>query len=199
MDMGQAEEAQNIENPEEQVTVQHPEKLVNETPESFVNGFNLVTEIVVSYGWYVILAVVVIFYLRHRFRSNISQLMKEKSDRDYYKKYDTKTALARQEGRQQALMRMQEENDIKAKELCEREMQKEEEKKLQRIEEWENHKQGKAYRSKHYQPKEEEPVSTSQEKKPKPKSTFRPDDYNPLMGIARSNGFRPRQRSSRGG
>ncbi|XP_033117313.1 selenoprotein S-like [Anneissia japonica] len=193
--MSLGEESQDIQVPNE--PVKHP-NLVNETPETLVSGFNIVTEIIVSYGWYILLAVAALFYLRHKFQPQISQWQKEKSDRDYYIKYDTKTALKRQEGRERALMRMQEENDRKAKEIAEKQKQKEEQKRLEQVEEWENHKEGKSYRSKLYRPKEEESTKASTAKKSKPKTTFRPTDFNPLMGGA-GGGYRPSSRFNRSG
>lgn len=108
----------------------------------------------------------------------------------------------RMEAVERARQRMQEQYDMAAQELKEKEAAKEEAKRQEKIQEWENFKDGKGYRNKSdkYKNNNEPTTESGQTLGGKKKSTLRPD-YNPLMGNSSgpSCTYRPGRRGASGG
>ncbi|XP_033641022.1 selenoprotein S-like [Asterias rubens] len=174
----------------------------NQEPKSVSDGFNFVSEFFAEYGWYILLAAIVLAYLQNRFGSKINKWQQKRSNESGLAHYDAATVLSRQEAMDKARQRMQDEYNVKAAERAEKEKLREEEKRREKIEDWERHKQGQGYRSKKLNKDIQSPTGgeasgvASKDKSKKP--SLRPA-YNPMMGGSGS-GFRPaRSRFSGGG
>ncbi|XP_022324853.1 selenoprotein S-like [Crassostrea virginica] len=166
----------------------------NEDP-AFVNDiFQSVVGFLQQYGWFILLGVLVLLYIKSKLEPKIRKMKAKAEDISYQKKYDPDTAQRRLEAMERARIRLQEEHDAKAAVYAEQQKQREEEKRKQKIEEWENLQEGKAYRSK-VKVKDEPSENSSGKAKPKPK--LRQTDYNPLMGGGGA-GYRPARRTGGG-
>lgn len=166
----------------------------NEDPEFVTGIFNTGVGFLQQYGWFLLLGVLVLLYIKSKLDPKIRQMKTKAEDVSYQKKFDPDTAQRRLEAMERARMRLQEEHDAKAAVYAEQQKQREEEKRKQKIEEWDSFQEGKGYRSK-YKPKDESPESSQRNMKPKPK--LRQSDYNPLMGGGGA-GYRPARRSGGG-
>ncbi|XP_074640437.1 selenoprotein S-like [Tubulanus polymorphus] len=145
-----------------------------------------------SYGWYIVLAVVAVAFLKNRYEHKFRNLMfwKRKKKNEGLQ-YDADTALKRQEAMENTRRRWQEQHDAQAARFAEEQRKKEDEKRKDKIDDWDRHQRGEGYRSKVYKPKEEEPgTSTSQTVNPKKTKSkpLRKPEYNPLSG-AGNDGF----------
>jgi len=105
---------------------------------------------------------------------------------------------AKMEAMELARNRMQEQYKRSADEWKERLAAREEQKRQQDIEDWENHKQGKGYKSRSNAGEDKEREALEQQARIKGKKGFRPD-YNPLMGMGGGSGYRPSRRVVGGG
>jgi len=94
--------------------------------------------------------------------------------------------------------RMQEQYKKSAEEWRERQAEREEVKRQQDIEDWENHQQGKGYKSRANAKEDKEREALEQQARIKGKKGFRPE-YNPLMGMGGGSGYRPSRRVTGGG
>ncbi|XP_060551885.1 selenoprotein S-like [Ruditapes philippinarum] len=172
----------------------HPDRLVNENPLS--GPFYTVIEFIQSYGWIILFGLVVCLYIKSKLSPTVRKYKQKIEDTIESKKFDSSKAQSRLEAMDAARQRMQAQLDAQAARHAEQMKQKEEEKRKQKIEDWEGHTQGKGYRSK-YKPKEEQSTSASSLKTDK-KKPLRSSDYNPLTGgDGGSCAWRPGQR--RGG
>ncbi|OWF43627.1 Selenoprotein S [Mizuhopecten yessoensis] len=125
----------------------HPPNLQNENPQIVSDVFGTVTGILQQYGWFIVLACLVLLYIRSKIKPAYNQ-MKKRAVESRDKKIDPDVAQSRLEAMERARQRLQEEHDTKASRFMEQQVIKEEEKRKTKIEEWENLQQGKAYRSK---------------------------------------------------
>ena len=167
---------------------------VNENPEFVTQTFSSVIAFLQQYGWFVLFGIVVLLYIKSKLDPHVRKIKKKAADVIEQKKYDPDIAQSRLEQMERSRIRLQEQHDAEAARFAEKQRIKEEEKRKAKIEDWENHQQGKGYRSK-IKPKEE-----AEPKKPlKPKAKLRENDYNPLMGNYSGASFRPPRRSGGGG
>lgn len=91
---------------------------------------------------------------------------------------------------------MQERYDMDAVSWAEKQREKEERKRQQDIEDWENHKQGKGYKNAEKGGEDKQREALRQQAVVKGKKGYR-QEYNPLMGSGGGGaGFRPSPRSS---
>lgn len=172
---------------------QAPVPPVNTNPEFVTQTFSSVIVFLQQYGWFVLFGIVVLLYIKSKLDPHFRKFKRQAEDVIEQKKYDPDTAQRRLEQMERARMKLQEQHDAEAAKYAEKQRIKEEEKRKQKIEDWENHQKGGGYRSK-TKPKEEQEVS----KPLKPKARLRNNDYNPLMGDS-SSSYRPPRRSGGGG
>lgn len=190
---------------EEHEGFRHPEKLENETPASVTMIYTIVIQFLQQYGWFLLLGVVLAFFVKQKVQQYLAKRPRSQSSPQDLHRYDTETALKRQEGFEASRKRLQEKLDADAAKFAEEQKKKEDEKRKQKIADWEKHLEGKGYRSK-YRPTENSAsgsatgTSSSSSTSKKPKPTYRAPDYNPLMGTGGGGGgFRPAARRGGGG
>jgi len=157
-----------------------------------------------SNPWVLLLIAIAIYYLIQRLELNIRyQNWKEQrqyaADVEHVKK-NPDFYRARMEAMERARQKQQEAHDIAARELAEKEKQKEEERRAQKVEQLENLLEGKGYNNKSNRTcASESNNSGTTSKVNKTKSNFR-SDYNPLMGNGGGQSrYRPDRRSGFGG
>lgn len=176
----------------------HPKILENETPVFLVDAFRWGILIIQNYGWFIVAGVLLLIYIKNKLAPTLSAMQRRKEEQQYLN-IDPETARRRQEAMEQSRRRMQEEHDAKAALVKEQQKLREEQKRREKIEDWERHQRGGGYRSK-IKSQDEEPNSSSQVPiKPKPKTTYRSNDYNPLTGTSAGASFRPPRRGNTGG
>ncbi|KAJ0056512.1 hypothetical protein NL108_008363 [Boleophthalmus pectinirostris] len=139
---------------------------------------DLVQDVLSQYGWY-LLAATALFYLLIQYIVKKSQGRTRSSAQPAH--HDAALVAKRQEALEAARMRMQEELDAKAAIFKEKQKQQEEEKRRQKIELWENMKEGKSCKGNTSQNTEED-LSTTVIKRKTDKKPLRSSDYNPLSG-----------------
>ncbi|NXU14531.1 SELS protein, partial [Pardalotus punctatus] len=145
-----------------------------------------------NYGWFIILAAVVLYFLvklisrsleaRQSGRSGAA----EAAEGDFANSFlDPDVVVRRQEALAAARLRMQEELNAQAEKYKEKQRQLEEEKRRQKIAMWESMQEGKSYKGslKLSQQEVESGASASAVPKSKPdKKPLRGGGYNPLSG-----------------
>ncbi|XP_013394695.1 selenoprotein S isoform X2 [Lingula anatina] len=110
---------------------------------------------------------------------------------------DPDLAQRRFEAMEKSRKALQEQLDRQAEVYTEKQKEIEEKKRQLKIQDWDNHLQGKGYRSK---VKPGQPTDMeNQQPKPKKKNVYRTSDYNPLMGSSSGTTFRPPRRGGAGG
>lgn len=186
----------------------HPEKLQNETPESVLGIYSTVIQFLQQYGWFLLLAVILAFFVKNRLQQYLASRPRSQSSPQDLHRYDSETALKRQEAFEASRRRLQEKLDADSAKFAEEQKKKEEEKRKQKIAEWDKHLEGKGYRSKYRAPEESEGPSSSasdsatgsSSSSRRPKSTYRAANYNPLTGGGGGGGgYRPPARRGGGG
>jgi len=157
-----------------------------------------------SNPWVLLLIAIAIYYLIQRLELNI-KYQNWKEQRQYaaeaeHVKKNPDFYRARMEAMEMARQKQQDAHDIAARELAEKERQKEEERRLQKVEQLENLLEGKGYNNKSNRTAaSESEKSGTAAKANKSKSNFR-SDYNPLMGNSGgSSRYRPDRRTTGGG
>lgn len=185
----------------------HPSTLNPQAPVAVSQLIYTVTSLVASYGWYVVGASFLGYFLWIRLRPKVEQ-WKEQRERDQdaaelHKNPDK--ILARERAIDAARLRMQEEYDRCAVAHAEKVKENEEKKRQERIEDWERHERGEGYRNKSRYTASPSVGSTSpatpsaSNSKPSGKPKLRPE-YNPLTGqgsgVCR---YRPDRRGPSGG
>lgn len=173
----------------------HPRVLVNENP--LTGTFYTVVEFLQSYGWILLFVLVVCLYLKSKLSPTVQKYKRKVEKTIEQKKFDPEKARSQMEKMEAARQRLQEQYSADAARHMEKVKQKEEEKRQQKIDDWEGHLQGKGYRSK-FKPKEED--DTVDTNKVKPKKPIKDTDYSPLMGDSGAScSWRPGQRRGGGG
>lgn len=177
-----------------------PPNQANPTPSNVYDTLTQVSEFLGAYGWYILLAAVGLYYLKTRYDSRIQEWRDKRGQQDDLSRYDEDTILSRQEAIDRARRKMQEEHDRRADEHRVIQKQKEEEKRKQEIEDWQNHREGKGYKSKAKNRVLQEPVATPGAEGGTGRSKKKiKDDYNPLMAAGSGSAFRPTWRSGASG
>ncbi|XP_064643859.1 selenoprotein S-like [Lineus longissimus] len=153
-----------------------------------------VLEFMQSYGWVIMIAGIVAYFIYKKVQERTGRSGPNREGLEY----DADTAFRRQEAMERVRLKWQQEHDANAAKAEEAKKLKEEQKRHERIEDWERHQEGRGYRSKVYTPKEEEAATGSTKPKPKGKP-LRSPDYNPLMGDGGSCAWRPARSGGGGG
>jgi selenoprotein S len=180
--------------------VQHSRPLVNQSPEALKHVYTLAVWFLQSYGWYLVFGLVALLYFKNRFSQTFSKVTSSFRASTDEHKYDNDAAFRRQEAIEAARRRLQEQMDAQAARYAEEMKKKEEEKRAQKLEDWERYQEGKGYRSKYRPPEETTSAATGPSSSAsKKKSTLRPADYNPLVGGGTGSTYRPERRTLGGG
>lgn len=160
-------------------------------------------QLLAQYGWYLLAVTFTVLLLIHQLRKRTSG--QNQQDPGPHTLPEASLVTKRQEAMEAARRRMQEELDAKAAIFKEKQRQQEEERRRQKIEEWENLKQGKSCKGQRLSESTEEAGSSSSSSSsaaPKPKTDKKPlrtNDYNPLMGQGGSCTWRPGRRGPSAG
>ncbi|XP_059095703.1 selenoprotein S-like [Tigriopus californicus] len=156
--------------------------------------------------WYVVFVAVLAFVIYQRFKdlfdakwARWQRELQERHEQAQLKK-NPDLFRAKMEAMEAARRRMQDKYDQESREAVAKMKEREEEKRQQQIQDWENLQQGKGYRNKVKVAEAEFSDGVNRSSQAKKKSAFRPE-YNPLMGGAGgSSGYRPsRRRANAGG
>lgn len=172
--------------------------LKNEAPQGLLSVFSTGFEFMQEYGWFILLALVAILYIKNKFIQPKLAQWQQTREENKYKKMDSGKIQEQAERLEKARQKMQAELDKQAEEYKIKQQQKEEKARQDRIADWDRHQEGKGYRSK-VKPKEEDQPRPGSQPKPKGKKPLTDNDYNPLMGGSSSAGFRPPRRGASGG
>jgi len=105
---------------------------------------------------------------------------------------------SKMEAMERARNRLQEQYERSTQEWREKQAILDEKRRQQDIEDWENHQQGKGYKSRVQSGEDKEREALEQQARIKGKKGFRPE-YNPLMGMGGGSGYRPSRRVTGGG
>jgi len=177
--------------------------VVNVTPAFLSTCLSSAKFIVETYGWLLLIAVLLVVYLYHIYKPSYikwkrkqlefkeSEEAKKNPDRGHT------IQLAMEESR----LRLQERVSIDSKVKRTKEEEIANQKRQEKFEEWEKHKEGKGYHSKSSKKFTDNSTGGgNQQLKPnKKKSELRPS-FNPLSGDSGgSSGYRPSARSNGGG
>ena len=138
----------------------------NEDPVFISSGINLVLMTIQTYGWLIVGVFVLCVYLANKLRPNVERWRSQQQDASF-KKSDVNAASIRMEAMQKARQRMQEQLDKQAEDFKVKEAEREEKKRLEKLEDYDRMKEGKSKLTKPGDPKS--------------KKSLR-DDYSPLMG-----------------
>jgi selenoprotein S len=198
---------------EEHEGFRHPKNLQNETPASVLGIYASVVQFLQQYGWFLLLGVVLAFFVKQKLQEYLAKRPRSQSSPQDLHRYDSETALKRQEAFEASRRRLQEKLDAESAKFAEEQKKREEEKRKQKIAEWDKHLEGKGYRSKYRPPQENSdgpscsasgsatgttPSSSSSSKKPK--QTYRAANFNALTGSGGGGGtYRPSPRRGGGG
>lgn len=173
----------------------------NKAPEILLTGLDTIRLIFETYGWLILIAISVAIYFYQKYKPT-------------YEKWRQKQELLKEEERNKknpeeaynVQLKMEEaRRKLQEKVLADYAVKKEkenilaEQKRLQKIDEWEKHKEGRGYHSKSKKaPEESTDVNAVKPLKPRRKNEFRPE-FNPLGGGGGgSSGYRPSRRSGGG-
>lgn len=157
-----------------------------------------VSVLLAEYGWYLLFVCIGVYVaLQHLYKKRTQQ---EHSGSPGAVS-DPVSVVRRQEAMEAARKRMQEEQDAKAALFLEKQREVEEEKRKQKIEKWENMKEGKSSKGSSKFTENSEEASTSTVLKPKSdKKPLRSSGYNPLSGEGGSTcAWRPGRRGPSSG
>jgi len=174
--------------------------LQNQTPELITSGLGVVISLVEQYGWFILIGVAVIAYIANKYKPSYESWSRHREDmrEAEERKKDPDRSYAVQLSMEQARLRMQETVSANAEVKRMKDAEIAEKKRLEKIEEWERHKQGKGYHSKSAT-KPDDTNTTNNTLKSKRSKDFRPA-YNPLGGDGGgSSGYRPSRSTGRSG
>ncbi|KAG7327379.1 hypothetical protein KOW79_008985 [Hemibagrus wyckioides] len=133
------------------------------------------------YGWFVLVLCVGVYFLIQYLSKKRPSLNQSSASAVTQ---DPSSVVKRQEALEASRRKMQEELDAKAAEFKEKQQRLEEEKRRQKIEQWESMKEGKSYKgnTRLSQNNEEASTSTTVLKPKTDKKSLRSSGYNPLTG-----------------
>ncbi|XP_031569763.1 selenoprotein S-like [Actinia tenebrosa] len=173
--------------------------LQNSTPLFLQNCFYLVVGIVERYGWFIVLGLIILAFVWHKFKPQLMRILKKWEQHQEMKKYDPVKAAELQARIDESRRRWQEQLDAKAARFEEEKKKKEDEKRKEMIEDWERHQEGKGYRSKKFKKADDDTSLAQSLLKPKKKKPLRDTDYHPLSGGGGSgSSYRPPRRGGGG-
>ncbi|KAM4677362.1 selenoprotein S [Discoglossus pictus] len=139
-----------------------------------------------NYGWYILFGSIVVYVAVQKLFENFRRIQTSTRKTEE----DPDKIVRRQEAVAAARLRMQEDLNAQAERYREKQKQLEEEKRRQKIENWENMKEGKSYKlasrvSQTSTPTPSTSASSASSSTPKPKpekKSLRGAGYNPLTG-----------------
>lgn len=180
---------------------QQKQTIDNETPAFVKEKILQAILLVEKYGWFFLFGVIVTMFLVYKLRPHYKRWKKKREEEEDLKKFDMNKAFEQQESVDAARNRMQELYNSKAEVHAEEQKKREEERRKELIEDWENHKMGKGYKSKlkNKTQKDDSSQPAGLSKPKKPLKPLRDNDYNPLTGGGGGSSYRPSSRGGRGG
>jgi len=192
METGEGEQLRSVRNEVPQ----------NKVPELLLTGFGTIKLLVETYGWLILIALSVGIYLYQKYKPSYEkwrqkqELLKEEEKNKKNPELAYNVQLKMEEARRKLQDKVLADYAVKK----EKELLLAEQKRLQKIEEWEKHKEGRGYHSKSRKPPEESTdVNAAKPLKPRKKNEFRPE-FNPLGGGGGgSSGYRPSRRNMNSG
>lgn len=174
---------------------QHNEKIENLSNKSILQYLANGQLFIEHYGWFILIGGIILYYLYQKYLPTYSswQRRREEMKEEEEHKKDPDKAYQAQVSMEKARLRLQQQVNIDAEKRRIEQEQREEIKRQQKIEEWENHLQGKGYHNKTKKGTSDDSSSTGYIK---PKKTLRKNDYNPLGGSSSGSSYRPERRSN---
>jgi len=154
--------------------------------------------------WMLLIIAILLYKLWQKVRPSIMGRYQEWQDKrkeaEYAAQYHKNPDMFRQkmEAMDEARAKMQERYNKSAEEWATKQRELEEKKREQDIADWENHKDGKGYKSRANAGEDREREALRQQAIVKGKKGFRPE-YNPLMGMGGGSGYRPAPRGGGAG
>lgn len=182
--------------PEEQANDGIPK---SKTPTFLVDSWYLGVAFLERYGWFIVLGIIILVFLWHKLKPYWKELQNKWERQQEIANFDPIKAASQQERMEAARRRWQEQQDAKAAKFVEEKMLAEEEKRKERIEDWERHQQGKGYRSKRFKSPDESTQAQNSLKPKKPDKPLKKSDYSPLSGGGSGFSYRPPRRGAGGG
>lgn len=171
-------------------------RLENAAPTFLVDAWYLGVGFLERYGWFIVLGFVILVFLWTKLKPYWRELQNKWERQREIANFDPIKAASQQERMEEARRRLQEKQDVKAAKFIEDKMQSEEDRRRQRVEDWERHQEGKGYRSKRFRSPAESTETTNSSK---PKKPLRKPDSSPLSGGGGGFSYRPPRRGAGGG
>ncbi|KAL9965866.1 hypothetical protein ACROYT_G029720 [Oculina patagonica] len=173
--------------------------LENAAPAFLVDTLYLGVGFLERYGWFIVLGLVILVFLWIKLKPYWKELQNKWERQREIANFDPIKAASQQERMEEARRRWQEKQDAKAAKFIEDKMQSEEDKRREKIEDWDRHQEGKGYRTKRYKSPAESTDSKNSSKPKKPDKPLRKSDYSPLTGGGGGFSYRPSRRGAGGG
>ncbi|CAN7982902.1 unnamed protein product [Ixodes hexagonus] len=155
-------------------------------------------------GWFITFGIIVLYMIYTKYGSHFEWLRSQQPQQQQY--HDPSVVVQRQVEMDAARRRMQAQQDALSELQKAKQKELEEQKRQEKISNWEQLQQGRGLGSKLGNSREEEPVPTSNlTRRPKGSQSgssgrVRGADYNPLMGFSGGSSYRPERRgTSQGG
>lgn len=171
----------------------------NKAPTFLVDSWSLGVSFLERYGWFIVLGLIILVFLWQKLRPYWKDLQDRWERQREIANFDPIKAATQQERMEDARRRWQEKQDAKAAKYMEDKKLEEEEKRRERIEDWERHQQGKGYRSKKFKSSDESNEAQGVAKPKKSDKPLRKSDYSPLSGGGGGFSYRPSRRGAGGG
>lgn len=176
----------------------------NKAPAFFADVFYVGVGFLENYGWFIVFGVIILIFLWSKLKPYWRDLQRRWEQQRDIANFDPIQAASQQERMEDVRRRLQEQHDAKAAKFIEDKMVEEENRRKERIEDWDRHQQGKGYRSKRFKSPDESPQTSDSTKPKKPdkkpdKKPLRRSDYNPLSGDGGGFSYRPPRRGAGGG
>lgn len=157
------------------------------------NFISNVSELFANYGWYILIATIILIYIYQNFlKAKLQEYKKAKDEAEYYAKYHKNSDLlvSRLTAQQTAVEKLQEKYKRDAELFKEKEEEKQRKKNEEKLKNFEH--KGGGFRL------NAQSSTSSDNNDSKNTKSFRPE-YNPLMGGGSSSNYRPPRRNPCGG
>lgn len=159
--------------------------LVNQDPNVIWSIVRSVWGVMEQHGYYIVIGAIITYFLYNKLLDYLEERAKSNGSGEGVR-LAPEVAMQRHEAMMAARMRLQGEVDKAAEIEAEKQREKEEKSRREKIEDWENHQKGGGYKSK----TKAAPVAAK---------TLKPETYNAMMGGSGSSGYRPARRNLGGG
>ncbi|XP_049638671.1 selenoprotein S [Suncus etruscus] len=142
-----------------------------------------VGSLLAAYGWYLVVACVLLYALAQKLAPRFRALRQTRLDRAAAADVEPDTVVKRQEALAAARLRMQEELNLQVEKHKEKLKQLEEEKRRQKIAQWDNMQEGRSRKAaSHQQEGDDSSASSGPPKRRSDRKPLRSGGYNPLSG-----------------